>query len=234
MVEEVKKLVYKMLEQDQSGHGFDHINRVYNLSVKFAIKENADLEVVSLISLLHDVDDYKLFGDNNASNLTNAKIIMNKVNVPLDIQGYVLEAINRIGYKKSLNGIRPNTLEGMIVSDADMCDCIGATGILRIYDYQKVHGKPFFDKNIFPNSNLTINSYKLCADSAVCHCFEKLLRLKGLMMTDSGKEEAESRHEIVVSILYHLFEEENVPEWTEYLDIFLNNLYSVHNYSIKK
>ena len=54
------------------------------------------------------------------------------------------------------------------------------------------------------------------------------------MMTDSGKEEAESRHEIVVSILYHLFEEENVPEWTEYLDIFLNNLYSVHNYSIKK
>lgn len=29
-----------------------------------------------------------------------------------------------------------------------------------------------------------------CADSSVCHIFEKILKLKDLMLTDSGKEES--------------------------------------------
>lgn len=40
-------------------------------------------------------------------------------------------------------------------------------------------------------------------------------------MTDSGRDEAKSRYQIVVDILYHLFEEESVPEWTEYLNQYL-------------
>lgn len=224
LFEEVKKEVSKLLEKDKSGHGIDHINRVYNMSLRFAHKERADEFVVSLIALLHEVDDYKLFGNESAKNLTNAKKIMNKFDIQDEVQEKVLEAIKKIGYKKSLMSIRPSSLEGMIVSDADMCDGLGVTGILRTYDYQKAHGKPFFDKNIFPDSNLSAKSYKLCDDSAVCHCFEKLLHLKNLMMTKSGREEASNRHEIVVSILYHLFEEENVPEWKEYLDNFLKSL----------
>lgn len=38
-------------------------------------------------------------------------------------------------------------------------------------------------------------------------------------MTESGKQVAQERHQIIVDILYHLFEEENTPEWTEYLKI---------------
>jgi len=41
------------------------------------------------------------------------------------------------------------------------------------------------------------------------------------MLTDSGKAEAQSRHQIIVDFLHHLFEEENVPEWTKYLDEYL-------------
>lgn len=37
-----------------------------------------------------------------------------------------------------------------------------------------------------------------CADSSVCHIFEKILKLKDLMLTDSGKEESKNRHQIVV------------------------------------
>ena len=60
-----------------------------------------------------------------------------------------------------------------------------------------------------------------CADTSVCHIFEKILRLKDLMLTDSGKEESKNRHQIIVDFLYHLFDEENVPEWTEYLNNYL-------------
>lgn len=221
IIEQIKKEVFEILEKDNSGHGANHIERVYNLSIKFAAKESADIFITSLIALLHDVDDYKLFGIESAEELTNAKIIMNKYDIDISIQEKVLEAISKIGYKKSLNGIRPNILEGMIVSDADMCDSIGVTGILRTYDYQTSHGMPFFDKNIFPNENVGINNYKICSESAVCHCFEKLLRLKDLMLTSAGKSEAESRHSILVEMLYHLFEEENALEWKEYLDEFL-------------
>ena len=55
--------------------------------------------------------------------------------------------------------------------------------------------------------------------------FEKLLKLKALMMTESGMMEAEERHQIMIDILYHLFDEENAPEWREYLDDFLNKHY---------
>lgn len=223
MIEEVKKQVYELLNKDNSGHGPDHINRVLDLSIKFAEKENANKDIVSLIALLHDVDDYKLFGNENAENLTNTKKIMNSANVDKKIQKQVIEELNRFGYSKSLKGLRPTTLEGKIVSDADMCDLIGANGILRIYQYTSKHNRPFFDKNIFPMENMTADKYtRQCSDSGVCHIFEKVLKLKDMMMTKAGLEEATTRNQIIIDFLYHLFEEENAKEWTEYLNNYLN------------
>lgn len=223
MIEDVKKEVKKLLNTDNSGHGMDHINRVLNLSLKFAKKEKANAKIVALIALLHDVDDYKLFGMESAKNLTNAKRIMDDCNVDKDIQEEVCEALNNIGYSKRLKGHCPKTLEGKIVSDADMCDALGSNGILRVYTYSIKNGKPFFDRNIFPIKNMSAEKYtSKCADTSVCHMFEKILRLKDLMLTDSGKEESKNRHQIIVDFLYHLFDEENVPEWTEYLNNYLD------------
>lgn len=224
MLEDVKQEVYELLNNDNSGHGIEHINRVLELSLKFAKTENANKDIVTLIALLHDVDDYKLFGMNNAQNLTNAKKIMSNCNIDKNIQEQVCLALNNIGYSKRLKGCCPTTLEGKIVSDADMCDALGANGILRVYTYSIKNGKPFFDKNIFPIENLSADKYtSRCADSSVCHIFEKILKLKNLMLTDAGKKEATNRHQIIVDFLYHLFSEENVPDWIEYLDNYLEN-----------
>ena len=148
MIEEVRKQVCKLLDKDNSGHGMEHVNRVLNLSIKFAEIENANKDIVALIALLHDVDDYKLFGMESANNLTNTKNILKQCSVADNIKEQVLNAIKTIGYSKRLKGISPTTLEGMIVSDADMCDGIGATGILRSYQYNLAHDNLFFDKNI--------------------------------------------------------------------------------------
>jgi len=200
-IEEVRKQVSNLLSQDDSGHAMDHIERVLKLSLKFAEKENANVFVVSLIALLHDVDDYKLFGKENAENLTNAKNIMNKYNISSEIQEQVLSSIHRLGYSKSLKGIRPITIEGQIVSDADMCDAIGVNGILRTYKYNMKHGKPFFDKSIFPIDDMNNDKYiSKSSGSSVCHMFEKLLKLKKMMMTDAGIEEAQARHQIIVDV----------------------------------
>ncbi len=223
MIEEIKKQVYMLLDKDNSGHGMEHINRVLNLSLKFAELENANKDIVTLIALLHDVDDYKLFEIENAENLTNARKILEKCSIDNNIKEQVLNAIKTIGYSKRLKGISPITLEGMIVSDADMCDGIGATGILRSYQYNLAHDNLFFDKNIYPTLNMSIDDYMAKKDeTVVTHMFEKLLKLKNLMLTNSGKKEAIERHNIMINFLYHFFEEENVPEWIEYLDNYVS------------
>ena len=222
MIEKVKNEVSKLLDKDNSGHGMEHINRVLDLSLKFAEKENADKEIAALIALLHDADDYKLFGIKNSENLTNAKKIMNNCNIDKNIQEKVCLAIKDIGYSKRLKGCLPSTIEGKVVSDADMCDALGANGILRTYAYNIKNGKPFFDKNKFPKENLKLETYmNKCSDSSVCHMFEKILKLKDLMLTKSGKKEAISRHKFTVNFLYQLFKEDNAPEWIKYLDNYL-------------
>ena len=222
MLEIVKELVYEILKNDNSGHGIDHIERVLNLSLKFCKEEKGNIEKVVLIALLHDVDDYKLFGIDNANNLTNAKKILDKIDINCDIKEEILDNVKCIGFNKRLKGIIPKSLEGKIVSDADMCDALGVTGVLRTYQYSLKYNKPFFDKNIFPIENITSDNYnKICSETSVCHIFEKILKLKGLMLTNSGKKEASLREKIVIDILYNLFYEENSNEWKNYLDNYL-------------
>jgi len=224
MIENVKKQVYDLLESDDSGHGIDHINRVLSLSLKFAKEENVNEEIVSLIALLHDVDDYKLFGTENAENLSNARMILKNNKVNENVQEQVLSEIKNIGYKKTFSGYRPKTIEGMIVSDADMCDAVGVNGILRTYKYTTKHNRPFFDRNTFPLENMDASKYnRVCSDSSVNHLFEKGLKLHKLMLTEAGKKEIEKRHKITIDILYQLFDEEDAKDWIEYLDKYLVN-----------
>lgn len=105
-----------------------------------------------------------------------------------------------------------------------MCDALGANGILRVYTYTLRSGDTFFDKNIFPKEEVNYKEYiQKNANTGICHMFEKILRLRGMMLTESGKMEAEIREKIVIDFLYHLFREENAIEWKNYLDQYLDN-----------
>lgn len=222
MLEEVKQRVAEILGQDDSGHGMAHIDRVVDLSLEFAEKEGANKEVVTLIALLHDVDDHKLFGAKQAEELTNAKKIMQECGVVAKIQAQVLGELGKIGYSKRLKGLQPETIEGKIVSDADMCDALGANGVLRVYAYGAKQGRPFFDRKAVPVYEMDAQTYiKNGSGSGVCHMFEKILKLKDLMLTEAGKVEAQDRHQIVVEFLRHLFVEERAPEWLDVLERYV-------------
>lgn len=54
------EFVQKVFENDYSGHDYFHTLRVYRMATNIAVEENADLEIVQLAALLHDVDDIKL------------------------------------------------------------------------------------------------------------------------------------------------------------------------------
>ncbi len=218
----VKTLVVTQLGQDKTGHSMDHIDRVLSLSLEFAKPLKADKDLITLIALLHDVDDYKLVGIEKASLYENSLTMMHQASIPHTIQTKVINQIKRLGYSRYLEGIRPTTLEGQIVSDADMCDAIGANGLLRVYAYGRSKGQPFFNRDVFPTFIKDATAYRQSgSDYTIHHFFDKLLNLKDLMMTNPGKKEAKKRHQYMVDFLMQFFEEENAPAWQDYLTKFL-------------
>ena len=225
MLNQAKVLVAEIMAGDNSGHGMEHINRVLDLALRFAKNEECNKTLVALGALLHDVDDYKLFGNKNQANLTNTNIILEKIGADAHTKNAVLDIVANIGFSKRLSGKSPSTIEGKIVSDADMCDALGASGIIRTMLYTTQHNRLFFDKNLWPLNEVTHNTYnRKCSDSAVCHLFEKVLKLKELMLTKAGKIEATKRHNFVIAFLRQYFTEENATEWLKYLDNYLSNL----------
>ena len=125
--------VIELTSGDYSGHDFSHVERVMNIAALLQKSEGGDLFIISLASLLHDVDDYKLFGQEASDNLTNAKRIMNECDVDDQTKQKVCDIIANMGYSKLLTGIRPTKLARdleNIVPDA--------------YEYLKNE----FDKNI--------------------------------------------------------------------------------------
>ena len=220
-VEIVREEVTKLLSSDNSGHGMDHINRVEKLAL--LISEDANNDLVSAIALLHDADDYKLFGLECSENLTNTKNILAKTSFTLDEKNIILSSIKTIGYSKRIAGITPSIKEAMIVSDADMLDAMGAVGILRSHHYNITHGNPFFDEAEFPTLGIDAEVYKKKTKGTVVnHIFEKILRLKDMMLTEKGKAEALRRYEFLVSFLSEFFDEVDAPEWQEYLKKYIN------------
>ena len=229
LFEQVLSDVQNLLNEDNSGHGADHVERVYHLSMKLAKDEKVNKDVVALAALLHDVDDYKLFGEENAKNLTNAKKIMQQNGVDELISAQVCDIIANMGYSKCLQGIRPKTKEGMLVSDADMLEAIGAVGTVRCLAYAlaKCHSgtDQIFDKNVWPELNLSAEEYKKpnrTSDNFINHFFEKMLKIKDLMMTDAGKKEAYVRHQFMLDFLYEFFREYDCSEWIDFLEKFDN------------
>ena len=221
MYDELKRSVYATIGQDRTGHGVDHVERVLHLTEKFAKQEQANLEMARLIALLHDVDDYKIYGQRAAAELPNARRFLSHTALSTADQDQILAEIQRIGYKKRLAGITPQTIEGKIVSDADMCDSMGAVSIVRACEFGFHKQRKFFRRDTFPSSSPLDQPAHNQRIATIHHFFDKVLRLKSMMLTKSGQEEAAARHDFTIDFLRNYFQNEDAPEWLQYLDDYL-------------
>ena len=81
LVQNATKYIKEVFQNDFSGHDFFHSMRVYRTAMKIAEAEHADMEIVALAALLHDVDDRKL-SPATAEKKENAARFMRGQNVP--------------------------------------------------------------------------------------------------------------------------------------------------------
>ena len=191
----------EFFKNDYSGHDYNHTMRVYKLAYNIAIQEHANLEIVSLAALLHDVDDFKL---TQSINYQNARLLMNKYGID-KAQEEVIAIIQDVSFKGNQSK-SPSTLEGKIVQDADRLDAIGAIGIARAFTFGGNHNRPLYnDEN--PVLNMDEASYRQHKSSTINHFYEKLLLLKDMMNTDSAKRLASMRHQFMLNYLEEFYDE---------------------------
>ena len=178
VIEAAIAYIKTLFMNDFGGHDVDHTLRVYHNALLIADSEpECNHFIVSLAALLHDVDDHKLFEtENNA----NARSFLKNCELDDDIIETICEVINGISFSKN-RGVRPTSLEGKIVQDADRLDAIGAIGVARTFAFGGERKRPLSD--------------------SVQHFYDKLLLLKEEMNTDEGKRIAEERHNFMESFL---------------------------------
>ncbi|AEH24979.1 HD domain-containing protein [Pyrococcus yayanosii] len=184
-VNEIVSRACEMARQSlgEGSHGLEHTERVLRLALRIGREEGAELEVVALAAILHDIarplEDAGKIEDHAAEGARIARQFLGSL-------GYskaekVAHAIEAHRFSGSL---KPRTLEAKILSDADKLDAIGAIGIARVFMYSGEHRRGMWD--------------------SIRHFEEKILKLRNLMYTETARRIAEERHRFTEEFLKRL------------------------------
>ena len=190
-----------------SGHDWWHIYRVWQNALYIAKTEKADLLLVQLGALLHDVADWKFHGGDETAGERVAREYLTHLNVPDWVISAVGVIIKEISFKGAGVSTPMSTLEGAIVQDADRLDAIGAIGIARAFAYGGFKHREMHNPEIKPEIHATFAAYKNNAGPTINHFYEKLLLLKDRMNTHTGRQLAIERHQYMVSFLNQFYRE---------------------------
>ena len=195
----------EFFKNDYSGHDFWHTLRVYNNAKLIAKDESCDEEIVFLAALLHDVDDYKLVGEQDEP-LQNAKKFLRDNEYPEKRIEWICQIISQISFKESGKDV-PDSLEGKIVQDADRLDAIGAIGIARAFAFGGFFHEVMHNPELHYREDLSVEEYKKKNGTTINHFYEKLLKVKDLMNTETAKTIAKNRHQYMEDFLDEFYAE---------------------------
>jgi uncharacterized protein len=177
--------------QFDASHDFKHIQRVLALAHQILVAEQKakpsisfDTAVVTLASLLHDVEDHKYISHvaKEESQTCTVKAVLIDLGASITTANKVEEIISAVSYSKEVHdpayvaGMLQKHPELAIVQDADRLDAIGAVGIGRTFTYNGAKVKT-----------------SAGMDEAIKHFDDKLLNLEAMMKTEQGRKIARTR-----------------------------------------
>ena len=195
------QFVKQKLADSEAGHDWFHIERVWRNAQLISNSENGNQLVIELASLLHDIADYKFNDGDEKIGPRIAENFLDSINVKRVIIKEVVFIVKNISYKGGHNENIKKTIELEIVQDADRLDAIGAIGIARTFSFGGFKGSLMYDPDQKPNINQSEEEYKKSNGTTINHFHEKLLLLKNLMNTKTGKKLAKNRHNYMLGFL---------------------------------
>jgi uncharacterized protein len=209
IIEKTQTFVRKSLENAEGGHDWWHIYRVWINAKRIAQTEDANLLVVELAALLHDIADSKFHGGDEEIGPATAGKFLQSINIDQDTITHVQQIIRHISFKAGFDKATFRSKELDIVQDADRLDAIGAIGIARAFSYGGFKGREIYNPEISPDLNMSKEEYKSSSAPSINHFYEKLLLLKDKMNTSTGKELAKQRHHFMEMYLQQFYFECN-------------------------
>ncbi len=198
-----------LLAGDSSGHDWHHIERVWKTAVNIGRGEGADLFVVELAALLHDIADWKFHGGDDEAGPRAARAWLERFELPAATIDPVCEIIATLSFKGAGVATPMRTLEGEVVQDADRLDALGAVGIARAFAYGGHKGQEIYDPSVPATPHDSFDAYKKNSRSTINHFYEKLLLLKDRMNTTAGRQLAAERHQFMAQFLEQFYAEWN-------------------------
>jgi uncharacterized protein len=182
LIEELERIVKeKMSPLEGTAHSYEHVDRVVKIALLLACKEKADIELVQIAAILHDVG--RCIGQPH--NETGARLASEILN-GMHYSPQKTKKISRIVLLHNVDSKdKLSSLEEKIVWDADKVDLLGAVGIARGFHWC---GKQSFD-------------------SAVKLAFETYTPIYDMLNTKSARELAEKRNKETMCFLSALEKE---------------------------
>ena len=193
--------IQDVLKGDSSGHDWWHIYRVWRMAVRLGEGEHADLFVVQLAALLHDIADWKFHDGDLTAGPRAARQWLESQSVDAETIHHVCDIIGQLSYKGAGVATDMPTLEGRVVQDADRLDAIGAMGIARAFAYGGHDGRMLYDPHDPPELHQSAQAYRNSRGATINHFHEKLLLLKDRMQTATGRKLAAQRHDYMEGFL---------------------------------
>lgn len=210
IIQNTRVFVKQQLEGAESGHDWFHIERVYKNALLILKQETADILVVKLAALLHDIADSKFHDGNETIGPKRAEAFLNTLNIDPKTVSKVIHIIKYMSFKNSFDehNFKPSKAF-QIVQDADRLDAIGAIGIARCFNYGGFKNRAIYDPAIPPNNHLNKVSYTTSTAPSINHFYEKLLLIKDHLHTPTAKAIAEERHAFMEAYLEQFYKEWN-------------------------
>ncbi|MFO7671434.1 MAG: HD domain-containing protein [Bacteroidales bacterium] len=202
--------VRESLAGAEGGHDWFHIERVWKTACYIREKEGSgDLLTIELAALLHDISDAKFNGGDEEMGSRMAVDFLVKQGVDPARVKHIESIIRHVSFKGGFPQDQENSIEFRIVQDADRLDAMGAIGIARAFNYGGFKNRPMYIPGLPLQEYHDSTAYHKSDAPTINHFYEKLLKLKALMNTETGKRMAQERHDFMLQFLDHFYSEWN-------------------------
>jgi uncharacterized protein len=195
-----EKFVKEYLSGYDSGHDWWHIARVRDMAVHIhEVEKKGNNTIIEFGALMHDLGDskFKKLDDPDSGEVISE--FLQSLGID-NLQITEVVRINRYISFSSHEKISKMSDEFMIVQDADRLDAIGAIGIARAFSYGGFRNNPIYIPDEISSGS---------SRSTIGHFHDKLLKLKDMMNTPTGRKIAEERHKFLERFLEKFYNEWN-------------------------
>jgi uncharacterized protein len=204
-IEAIKEEAKNFFNGSRGSHGWEHVERVHRLSLHIGRLEGADLKILEIAALLHDIG--RTYQDRSQGEVCHAEKGAHLAKGILKNQGVNKKEIDSILHcilhHRFRNGHKPQTLEAKILFDADKLDSIGAVGIARAFLFAGEVGAKLHNDGV----DLSATRAYSREDTAFREFQLKLRHVKDSLFTREGKRLAEERHRFMQAFFTRLQEE---------------------------